>query len=78
MTMYELSDAEVNLILDGLGSGDVGEEHDDDVVEALTEKLSRGDESERLGDSLLARFYEAGWRIADDGDPYRPEEVPAL
>jgi hypothetical protein len=27
---------------------------------------------------LLARFHAAGWRIADDGDPYRPEEeVPS-
>jgi hypothetical protein len=25
---------------------------------------------------MLARFHEAGWRIADDGDPYRPDEVP--
>lgn len=22
----------------------------------------------------LARFHDAGWRIADDGDPYQPED----
>jgi hypothetical protein len=25
-------------------------------------------------EELLGRLYAAGWRIADDGDPYRPDE----
>lgn len=37
-------------------------------------EFERGKRSAHPDLELLAKLYAAGWRIADDGDPYKPED----